>query len=929
MCGLGKRSARCRDLSPRADNQKLISSPCFVEPGGPGSYNGGQKLSGWGSDYLFNVLFSITPFGLPVYQTSPTLVGVSDTSSESSISQPLSVSADTMNAYLNFTLPNEMSESELLACIFFAGVLIVLLMWHYENFCAWIDNKWQHQSLAWRRWRNHKRHPSTLEIKETFSISAQADQPSDQDGLRARNNNWFLPPRDDLPGSAENQWFLTHQSPQPERSKAWFFDLPQESSASETQTETVFVSDAENVAWRSKWETLSAESSQAIEEARLVNQTLNDRLESESEAHERVKMDLVMVQQNMDVLQARLDCQRDAFEVARSEQDQNKADHDAAMESLKLLHRETLEEKKSEFEVLSSSLMSQAEELQKSLDLAHSEATQLRSGAAEAQGIIETLKAAQESSQGLLQKSDLELAESIAAFEKEEALRLQLEGTVNRLNQGLSSQTEISAGLEADLLASKESLESRLEEEQQQRLELQGKVDDLGNDLNDRSGALAKLSSELQASEKALAAARAEKDDREMELLADAERLEQDLSDRSSALTKLESEFQASEKALAAARADQRNREAGVLADRNRLREELDKRTAALSKLQSDLFKSEEALVVARADEGKRESELRASVVRLEQELSGQTSTSAQLAADLSKAEQSFSNQIAIEQRHQKDLQARVADLEQDLDSRVVAFAQLEADLSKAQQDLIATQADRGQQAEELQSDLNRADQEIAQLRSQLTAEQANVARTVEEFSAHESLIQGLKEELSIANVNRANYTKLAKKAVRYKTLTREKDAQLEHLTGQNTRMSDLATEYFESLKELRNELGSQTQLVADLKQQLQETERNKVNEAKANADRAKNGNGASNGPSEREIEQRIQQRAREHVLKLKSDFEVRIKRKNQIIRKLRKDQVLQSDGHSDGHSDGNGFVEPHEQPESNGVERLKVNLPR
>ena len=129
--------------------------------------------------------------------------------------------------------------------------------------------------------------------------------------------------------------------------------------------------------------------------------------------------------------------------------------------------------------------------------------------------------------------------------------------------------------------------------------------------------------------------------------------------------------------------------------------------------------------------------------------------------------------------------------------------------------------------------------------------------------------------------------------------------------------MSDLATEYFENVKELKGELKSQARLVTVLKQRLVEAERKSVDAAKADV------NGSSNGPSKEEIDELVKRKARKYLLKLKSDFEMRIKRKNSIIRKLQKEQAVKSS------SNGSGFVTSDGQSNGADPDRNRVNHPR
>ena len=1063
--------------------------------------------------WLFYYSVLISPLGLPVYQTAPpTLKNTTGDSFNSSLLDQLSAAVETIIASLGFLDESGEVEVPILAYIFAASVLFVLVMWYFEPFFSWVSYKWENSFFRYRAWRNRNNSPPVLEIKEFGSATAQKREIAKQDSQAIQKDGWFFEQRQGR--TQATQWFLNPKNSQ-QRSNDWFLNQTHGALKSELQTrngsDAEVVNGVESQQWQSrltefqghapaleeklaltearledsenqiqiiseqhissslradelaaklfdaeqehrgavclaneseaalneareelellagveekvsaenadlrlKWEALSENSSKALRTAELANQDLRLTLKSESEAHEQLKTTLVMTLQNMDVMQARLDCQRDSFKESCLEHVRMLADNETSLDKQKVAHGELLATKQSEFDAMFNTLTAQASELQGNLDLANDETKRLRAEATETQDFIENLKADGKSSLSRLEESELQLAERAASLEGAESLRTQLEQTVGQLRQELSSQSEDFAGLEADLLGAKQSLALRNEIERQLRVQLQGKTDGFEKELEARASEFSALESDFMKTEAALAVARSEKEKLEAELKTDVERLEQKLETRSAAFSSLKSELSKSEEALVAARSEEGKREAELQADVERLKQELhsrsatftalesnlletedtlvaarsekekleaefkteverleqalETRSAAFSSLKSELNNSQEALVAARTNEAKRESELRAGLQQLEQELATRTTkfsslesdlmeskealadaraeagkretylqsdverlemevgkqrqNSARLEADLLSAKESFGSNTEVERQRHKELLAKVEGLEQDLANRAAAFANLESELSDAKQALAEKQAGEEQYSLQLQTEVRRIEEVIEPLRAELVAEKEIVAEIGEKLIVKDVLIQDLERELSVAGVNRTNYTALAKKVVSYKNLNLVKDEKLEQLTSQNMRMSDLATEYFEDVKELRGELSDQIKLVSVLKQQLQKAELNHGKSTTADLD-ARN-----RAPSKEELDHLVAQRVRKYVLQLKSDFEMRIKRKNSIIRKLRSQAVGSG-------SDGNSFVTsngPSNGSELNGSvpSSHRINAPR
>ena len=209
---------------------------------------------------------------------------------------------------------------------------------------------------------------------------------------------------------------------------------------------------------------------------------------------------------------------------------------------------------------------------------------------------------------------------------------------------------------------------------------------------------------------------------------------------------------------------------------------------------------------------------------------------------------------------------------------------------------------------------MERLEQEIDALQLELKTEKTSGAKAIEKLSANESRLAQLQDETSADSVNRENYKMLAKKMVQYKKRYRENKLQIEELTGKNKSMKALATEYFEAAKKLRNDLSQQVQLTESLKQKSQTLQ---PKDSTANT--------GTQGLSQSEINSLVEKRARKYVLELKAHFEMRIKRKNDLIRKLRESAGIQSSKRTK-----RAVVEP-PNGDANGAkpEPLQAKIPR
>ena len=398
------------------------------------------------------------------------------------------------------------------------------------------------------------------------------------------------------------------------------------------------------------------------------------------------------------------------------------------------------------------------------------------------------------------------------------------------------------------------------------------------------------------------------------------ERLEKELSARTVASSKLEADLLKAGEALDASKATEQKHEKKLQTELERFEKELAARSTVVSQLEADLLKAEEAVNASKTTKQQREIELESEVDRLEQELTTRTAASAKLEADLLKAEETLGTNQASEQQREIELQAEVKRLEVELSDRMAASSKLEADLLKAEEALSANQTSEGQRTTELQANVERLEQEMDELRSELSAEKTSGAEAVEKLAASESQLAQLQEELSSTSVNRENYKTLANKMVRYKRRYRENKLRIEELTGKNKSMKALATEYFQDAKKLRNDLSQQVELAESLKQKLQTPQQ--PNGSVANA----SDQGLTSGLSQSEINSLVEKRARKYVLELKAHFEMRIKRKNDLIRKLREAAGIQS---SKKRTSRNGVEATNGHASGATQDRLQTNAPR
>ena len=245
-------------------------------------------------------------------------------------------------------------------------------------------------------------------------------------------------------------------------------------------------------------------------------------------------------------------------------------------------------------------------------------------------------------------------------------------------------------------------------------------------------------------------------------------------------------------------------------------------------------------------------------------------------------------------------------------DAQRDTIAELELDLASASTSSVERENFQAQ-AFDLQAVVGRLETTIAELKLELQQEKKRSVEACETLASSESQIAMLRAEVSAASINRSNYKSLAQKMVGYKNKFRQSEANVDQLVDQNKHMKALATEYLQNVNEVKKELASQSETIENLKQQLREHHEQDdgstvvtAGQELVNIHRSDVGN-------------LVEKRARKYVLELKSHFEARIKRKNALIRKLKK-EAEKTSSHDLEISPSRTNWEDHQQ---------QVNIPR
>jgi len=221
------------------------------------------------------------------------------------------------------------------------------------------------------------------------------------------------------------------------------------------------------------------------------------------------------------------------------------------------------------------------------------------------------------------------------------------------------------------------------------------------------------------------------------------------------------------------------------------------------------------------------------------------------------------------------DLKNQTQQLETELSQKVSKVTELEAELRDAVEADAEKTASESRQLEQQELKLN-------ELQTALAEEKELRAEVSQKLEASENRISELEKETGDSTVDQAvdqaNYEELEQKVEKYKTALRKSKSVVEKLSAQKSEMSQLATEYLSAAKVLRRDLDHQLEASQKLKSKL-----------------AQSGAGNSDSPSQDDLNRLVEKRARAYVLKLKSQFEERLKEKNDLIRKLQSRNTVES----------------------------------
>ena len=219
------------------------------------------------------------------------------------------------------------------------------------------------------------------------------------------------------------------------------------------------------------------------------------------------------------------------------------------------------------------------------------------------------------------------------------------------------------------------------------------------------------------------------------------------------------------------------------------------------------------------------------------------------------------------QQAQNVELKTASQQFELELSQEKSQYAELETKLLQLTQ---AKAENRSAESEQLKQQ----ELKIDELQAALEKERGLRTEIQEKQEASQSRLEEL-EDAQTSTVDQTQYDELAQKVAQYRVAYRKSKSIIEQLTAQKSEMSDLATEYLSATKTLRGQLDEQLQITGELKSKLE--------------------NDTGSASSEAEINSLVEQRARNYVLKLKSQFEQRIKEKNELIRKLQKHQAVES----------------------------------
>ena len=581
---------------------------------------------------------------------------------------------------------------------------------------------------------------------------------------------------------------------------------------------------------------------------------------SKADLESRLATETSSLRQELQSSQKLLTELRQSADVAEQSLADQETKHQAAIESLRTSHLEALD---TQIEQKKQTVA----ELESNLDQTHSELTAAKKG----------LKAATDSvaqSQEKLEAAYDEIASKTEAVDRllreNDGLKYDVENLESQLVQHESQALELSnlqAGLESKLATETSGLHQELQRSQKSLAEQEAQHQTAIENL--KTSHQQALSSQVEQNEQTVADLESKIDQTHSELAVAQEnvsKLEAKVANQSELFErnkKLQQQL------------DQINQSTGDSAD------QIDSLTAVSNELKLKTKEFEQ-----RAREAEDELARTHDLLETEQTLTGQLKqTVAKDSAELSlqvkkyaelerkllvleeshskteqllKDEQSARAKMASTVQQKKDRQSDDANQILEMESEIESLKQLNQvsakQLSEAQESLRHNQS----RTTELEA--------AAAQHSALLAERETKYKNLElELESATLRADAVDKQVETAGVSQSDYDELMQKAVKYKTACLKNKSFADELRNQKASMKELAAKYLAVAKDLRKELDDQLYLNAQLKQKL----------------------GSTPPSSAEDTNQLVRQHAREHVLKLKSQFEAKIKKKNELIRKL------------------------------------------
>ena len=325
-----------------------------------------------------------------------------------------------------------------------------------------------------------------------------------------------------------------------------------------------------------------------------------------------------------------------------------------------------------------------------------------------------------------------------------------------------------------------------------------------------------------------------------------------------------------------------------------RLQDEIDKRVVVTKQFDAEIAERESQLAALQEEVARLNSELVEQTADAQRKLDDALSTLSDeqaMHARLKESTTGDGDELSSQASKLREQDSRIDSFRQQVTESEQKLAATVAMLEQEQASLAETRnAARESEEEirvldsknsELQSSLESVQQQVQQVEQEfaetlelLKNEQELRANTVRELEANEKRIDELEKEVGTSAISAESNNKLVRKLVGYRKAYRNSKAVIESISVQKSEMSDLATEYLAMTRKIRHELDEERETTLRLKSELENVNRSEVDLENA------------------EVKREVDRLAGAHVLTLKSQFEQKLKEKNQLIRELQERQV-------------------------------------